>query len=127
MDSLIIKVFHHVCHLLDNQNNMLNYLNPKLNSRVPVQVGVNVPASRKKERSESVRVAGRAGRAAAPDTYIVYKKEQRDQICVCFIIATKVPSRKTREYGTQLWAIAVVSLITLEILFDSHFIHPHSS
>ena len=90
-------------------------------------MGVNVPASGKKEWSESVRVAGRAGRAAAPDTYIVYKKEQRDQICVCFIIATKVPSRKTREYGTQLWAIAVVSLITLEILFDSHFIHPHSS
>ena len=33
MDSLIIKVFHHVCHLLDYQNNMLNSLNPKLNRR----------------------------------------------------------------------------------------------
>ena len=103
-------------------------------TRVPVQVGVNVPASWKKERSESVRVAGRpAGppsrRGPGPLHYV--QIQLRDCKCVSIffaIIRTDLPrTGKTKDCGTQVRAIAVVSLIPSEILFFSHFIHPHSS
>jgi hypothetical protein len=90
-------------------------------SRVPIQVGVNVTAPRKKR---NIRVAGLFGQAVPADPFTEYNFAQGDCTCVSIIIPIKSRRADIINFATQMWAFTVASVVPPEILDVSHFFYP---
>jgi hypothetical protein len=68
----------------------------------------------------------RSGPVRPGSSYIVYKFELRDRICVSIIIPQKSRLAEIIDFATQVWVIARVSALSPKIPFIFHLIHQDS-